>query len=856
MSSKSHTNATNDDESQNSDSESSFNLSNTDKNANLLHFLNANTETTRSNGSSRESGTKLTKPALSRPFPNNDEDESTIQSTSASQAFRFNAKSLLTKNFDDSDNDDDNNNQKQNNVNNDDDDDNDNDKIIGSNTIATMKKKEKNNRVFETEDDGNNGANDTNNDQNNDDEEKELTFSAGTALKMQKYFTDNKDLEDVRSSDSDNDDDNDLLSFNVTQSTVSQSKSNNANHLKKQKYISSPLANGKKISSSSTKPNGISNNNNNNVGKLSLNTEKMLKEKSIGQKKTNYLTSDEQEKINDFFSTKTNSKSGNNSKSASITLKNKNTSNVDYSNVDNNDEDDTKSQKKTVKIKTATSKTIPKKQSTVSGKPVKISTDISSTNMKSIAKQIGVLNEGQNGGEIEEQNGEESCDEKEENSDNDFGFNKNGYTTFAPYQQNLESTPSVVGKINPKTKKPFTVADEQNIPYHVTWIMDRVHRYMRLLANPIFAWLRKTARKVNLSPDAFLAIPDSTLSGSFSKSFTTQFFKRNNLGDYENQRKRNIEKIRKETEQKIEEKITQNEKILELQNKLENKRIELKVQQDKLAAQKDNISVAENTENRTKESNLLKEIAAFEKQIKLLKEQLRQQYAKENITELVSRLENPEASNKVITDFLGKLGTNPDPKMQAFINNLEQQALENFVEPQGGDSQIPISEVRANAQRLWLLAPENLGMFFWDGTIDAAIGEALTSLATKTKKKYNQFHLITDDELVSELFSQLVSKYILKYRISDGSRNVTKELKLSNEREIVSLCNLFKNAVESSRGKLCLNLNPTPQSHKRKEFCDADREYCEEDMDSTSIHNQKKQNTYDDNFGRNFFLTN
>lgn len=856
MSSKSHTNATNDDESQNSDSESSFNLSNTDKNANLLHFLNTNTETTRSNGSSRESGTKLTKPALSRPFPNNDEDESTIQSTSASQAFRFNAKSLLTKNFDDSDNDDDNNNEKQNNVNNDDDDDND--KIIGSNTIATMKKKEKNNRVFETEDDGNNGANDTNNEQNNDEEEKELTFSAGTALKMQKYFTDNKDLEDVRSSDSDNDDDNDLLSFNVTQSTGSQSKSNNANHLKKQKYTSSSLANGKKVStSSSTKTNGISSsNNNNNVGKLSSNTEKMLKEKSIGQKKTNYLTSDEQEKINNFFSTKTNSKSGNNSKSTSTTLKNKNTSNVDYSNADNNDEDDTKSQKKTVKIKTATSKIIPKKQSIVSGKPVKISTDISSTNMKSIAKQIGVLNEGQNGGEIKEQNDEESCDEKEENSDNDFGFNKNGYTTFAPYQQNLEDTPSVVGKINPKTKKPSTVSDEQNIPYHVAWIMDRVHRYMRLLANPIFSWLRKTAKRVNLPVDALLAIPDSTLSGSFSKSFTTQFFKRNNLGDYENQRRRNIEKIRKETEQKIEEKIAENEKILELQNKLENKKIELKVQQDKLAAQKDDIPDAENTENRLKESSLLKEIATFEKQIKLLKEQLRQQYTKENITELVSRLENPEASNKVITDFLGKLGTNPDPKMQAFINNLEQQALENFVEPQGGDSQIPISEVRANAQRLWLLAPENLGMFFWDGTVDAAIGDALTSLAVTTKKKYNQFHLITDDELVSELFSQLVSKFILKSRISDGSRNITKELKLSNEREINSLCNLFKNAVKSSGGKLYLNLNPTPQSHKRKEFCDADREYCEEDMDSTSIHNQKKQNTYDDNFGKNFFLTN
>lgn len=400
------------------------------------------------------------------------------------------------------------------------------------------------------------------------------------------------------------------------------------------------------------------------------------------------------------------------------------------------------------------------------------------------------------------------------NDDEEVNVGLNGAIRFADFDQNLGMAPSVEGKIDRATGKLVTIEDEtNNIPYGELWILDRVHRYMRLLSNPIFQFVRDTAAKTNSNTDVFLKIPDSTLSDTFNRNFNANtFFSRSNFGSEARLREQNINQIKDETERTLNETIDRNQQVIEENIQIEAQESVLNFNKEKRKNSEDAVEIQKLNEDIL---SLTKDINNRKRKLENIKKNIRDQFRRQNVSTLVSRLRNPERTNTIILNFLDQLQQNEDPQVRGFASALEQQAIQQFSEGLQNQGQSQVSDVRANAQRLWLLAPENLGMFFWDNRFNSAVNQANTYITLRTKRRFNTFNLMTDP-IVRDLYSDLVASIIKKYRFTDGSRNLTQKRIDDNDRNIIALIRQFEIVSQGIDGQLHYGTIRVPTKDRKK----------------------------------------
>ena len=172
-----------------------------------------------------------------------------------------------------------------------------------------------------------------------------------------------------------------------------------------------------------------------------------------------------------------------------------------------------------------------------------------------------------------------------------------------------------------------------------------------MISDPIFKFIQSVATKTGSQTSAYLTIPDSSVSGSFLKNVSTQFFKKSESNLIERRRQQVIQKLHEDNDKRLEDSINNNQTIIDLKNSIElnkNEAIRIDNQIRNLDSTDPSTKLSELT---TQKNTFLNRVKSDTDKLENEKRKLRQLFKEQNITQLVSRLENPGTSGEFFIIF-------------------------------------------------------------------------------------------------------------------------------------------------------------------------------------------------------------
>ena len=145
--------------------------------------------------------------------------------------------------------------------------------------------------------------------------------------------------------------------------------------------------------------------------------------------------------------------------------------------------------------------------------------------------------------------------------------------------------------------------------------------------------------------------------------------------------------------------------------------------------------------------------------------------------------------------FLDQLAESGDPDAVQFAEALQRAAEQQFAGRSGGDggggAVAAVTPDRADARRLWMQLPENLGMFFWTNVFSSALQQAYDAVLHVAGRHLLLYDLMTQ-QLVSGRFSMLVGQYVLVARAANSTRFQTRDAHRTRVRRIRGLIEWFR----------------------------------------------------------------
>jgi hypothetical protein len=178
-----------------------------------------------------------------------------------------------------------------------------------------------------------------------------------------------------------------------------------------------------------------------------------------------------------------------------------------------------------------------------------------------------------------------------------------------------------------------------------------------MISDPIFKFIQSVATKTGSQTSAYLTIPDSSVSGSFLKNVSTQFFKKSESNLIERRRQQTIQKLHEDNEKRLEASINSNETVINLKNEIEIEKSNLVFLDNQLRSNgtgengPEPNAAQKQIDLQTKKTALLNKIKVDTDKLENEKSKIRQLFKEQNITQLVSRLENPGTSGKFFIIF-------------------------------------------------------------------------------------------------------------------------------------------------------------------------------------------------------------
>jgi hypothetical protein len=437
----------------------------------------------------------------------------------------------------------------------------------------------------------------------------------------------------------------------------------------------------------------------------------------------------------------------------------------------------------------------------------------------------------------------------------------------------IETAPDPFGRVDPATGHLLRLEDEPNAPYGPEWTREKMARFVKVLADPIYRFTSRTAGMCNSKVDAFWTGPidhggnnignapppfSNTGNGGRGRGKSGKKSSSGNddddeddaaiVGDYDPLKySSQIQALRSALKALESQKRVESDRYNDTRRTLAVTLKETDVGATKVSELRQMMRVILGADEYGKLSDnwqalldasrkkvtddqtaLLKrinvDITTKERELRNLIDRAEAATRRQTVARgfLRSAAPRPRAYQAYL-NLIDSLRTDRSPESQRFINALERAAAETSetsaatTTQSSGNALVADEGVeQRNYRRLYGQLPENFGVFFMSSVFEGALKLAYDAVLYVAKRKLFLYDLMTQ-ESVNGRFALLVAKYIVEARTSaGGGRFTTETARQSNTRTIRHLLDWFRNVSYDNTEEwnlLYMGQNPY-QSHE------------------------------------------